>query len=275
LLGVGRRGLPTVLEIHDIKGKEQIFIRKASHQSSVKLVLAVTEHLRADLAKQLQVSSEKMLTLHDGVDLDTFSCSITKKKARQQLGLPLDKPLIVYTGQLSTEKGVDILMRATPMLNGIGVLIVGAVPAEKEQLQRVIQEYNGPNVMLTGFKPHSDAVLFQKAADVLVLPHSMKFAHSKYYTSPLKLFEYMAAGVPIVASDLPSTREVLRHGKNACLVKPDDPGDLARGIQWILDNKDVADKMAQQAASDVKSYTWERRASEILTRANLRNYPLQ
>lgn len=271
---LGRRGLSTVLEIHDLKGKEQTFIRKASHQSSVKLVLAVTEHLRADLANHLDVPCDKLLALHDGVELDTFSSSITKQSARQQLGLPLDKPLVVYTGQLSTEKGVDVLAKAAPMLNGIGILIVGAAPPEKERLQRLIQETNGHNVKLTGYKPHSDAILFQKAADVLVLPHSMKFAHSKYYTSPLKLFEYMAAGVPIVASHLPSTCEVLQHGKNAWLVKPDDPSALAQGIQWLLENRDVAEKLAQQATKDVQNRTWERRASEIVMRAKLRNYSL-
>jgi len=263
---LGRRRLTTVLEIHDIKGKEQIFIRKASHQASVKLVLAVTEHLRADLAKQLHVPSDKLLTLHDGVELDTFSCSITKKKARQRLGLPLDKPMVVYTGQLSTEKGVDTLVRAAPMLKGIHVFIVGHVP---EWLHRALRETKANNVTLVGFRSHSDALLFQKAADVLVLPHSMKFLHSAYYTSPLKLFEYMAAGVPIVASDLPSHREVIRHGENGWLVKPDNPGALAQGIHSLLENNAVAQRLAKQATRDVQSYTWEQRASEILTRLSI------
>lgn len=267
---LGRRGLPTVLEIHEMpKGRERIFIRWASQQTSVKLVLAVTEHLRSDLERELHVPSDKLLTLHDGVELDTFSCSITKKEARQRLGLPLDKPLVVYTGDLSGEKGVDTLVRAAPMLNGIGIVIVGGAPLDKERLQRVLQEINGNNVTLTGFKSHSDALLFQKAADVLALPHSMKFVHSRYYTSPLKLFEYMAAGVPIVASDLPSHREVIRHGENGWLVKPDNPGALAQGIHSLLENNAVAQRLAKQATRDVQSYTWEQRASEILTRLSI------
>ncbi len=112
---LGRRGLPTVLEIHEMpKGHERIFIRWASQQTSVKLVLAVTEHLRADLESQVHVPSDKLLTLHDGVELDTLSCSMTKKEARQRLGLPLDKPLVVYTGKLSGEKGVDSSSKSSP-----------------------------------------------------------------------------------------------------------------------------------------------------------------
>jgi glycosyltransferase involved in cell wall biosynthesis len=272
---LGRLGLPTVLEIHEMpKGWEQIFIRWASQYPSVKLVLAVTEHLRSDLRRELHVPSEKLLTLHDGVDLDTFSCSITKTEARQRLGLPLDMPLVVYTGQLSREKGVDTLVKAAPMLNGTGIVIVGGALLDKERLQRALQKQklDENNVTLTGFKSHSEALLFQKAADIVVLPHSVRFVHSKYHTSPLKLFEYMASGVPIVASDLPSHREVIRHGENGWLVTPDNPAALAKGIHYLLENNAVAERLAKQATRDVQSYTWEQRAIEILTRLSISSH---
>lgn len=262
---LGRRGLPTVLEIHDMpKGRERIFIRRASQQSSVRLVLAVTEHLRADLVKQLLVPREKLLTLHDGIDLRLSNLSTNKEKARQRLGLPLGKPMVVYTGQLDTEKGVEILARAAPMLSDVDIVIVGGGPLADGQLQRVIREVNATNVKAVGLKPHSDALLFQKAADVLALPHSSKFLHSAYYTSPLKLFEYMAAGAPIVASELPATCEVLRHRENGWLVQPDNPAALAEGIRHLLEDKHLASALAQQAARDVEGYTWENRAACIL-----------
>jgi glycosyltransferase involved in cell wall biosynthesis len=266
---LGRRGLPTVLEIHDIpKGIERIFIRKASQQSSIKLVLAVTEHLQTDLARQLGVPAQKLLTLHDGIDLDK-SCSMTKGKARRKLGLPLDKPVVVYTGKLDTEKGVEILARAAPMLNDIHIVIVGDGPLADGRLQRLIHEANATNVTLTGFKSHSDVLVFQKAADVLVLPHSMKCLHSAYYTSPLKLFEYMAAGVPIAATELPATKEVLRHGENGFLVKPDSPSALAEGIRYLLENDELASAMARRSAQDVECYTWKQRATRIMESLSL------
>jgi len=263
---LGRRGLPTVLEIHDIpRGIERMFIRRASRQSSVKLVLAVTDHLRADLVKQCEVPAEKMLTLHDGIELETPNGSINKEKARQRFGLPLDKPLVVYTGMIDPEKGLDVLAHAAPMLNGIHIVIVGyGTQVANEELRGVIRKANANNVTVLGFKPHSDALLFQKAADVLVLPHSMKSLHSAYYTSPLKLFEYMAAGVPIVASALPAMKEVLRDGENGCLVQPDSPSALANGILRLLGNKTLASAMAQRAARDAESYTWEHRATRII-----------
>jgi glycosyltransferase involved in cell wall biosynthesis len=79
---------------------------------------------------------------------------------------------------------------------------------------------------------------------------------SAYYTSPLKLFEYMAAGVPIVASALPSLREVLRHDRNALLVEPGNPVSLAQGLQKVLSRSALADKIAERARVDVAKYTW-------------------
>lgn len=81
--------------------------------------------------------------------------------------------------------------------------------------------------------------------------------------SPLKMFEYMGGGRPIVAADLPSIKEALNNG-NAIMVKPDNPGDLARGIKTVLDNNDLAEKTSVQAFKDVEKYTWERRVENIL-----------
>ena len=259
------RRLPTVLEIHDIpKGFERIFIRRASQQKNLRLVLAITEHMRTDLKEQLGVPAEKLLTLHDGIDLDGSGSPVTKQMARQKLGLAPDKDLIVYTGKLDAEKGVEILARAAPMLSDIQFAIVGDGMLADGRLQRLIKEVHGDNVTLVGFKAHSEARLFQKAADVLVLPHSMKYLHSAYYTSPLKLFEYMAAGAPIVAAELPSIREVIKHGDNGWLVAPDDPGALAAGIRHVLQNRDLASAMAAKAARDAKNYTWQSRAARIV-----------
>ena len=263
------RRLPTVLEIHDIpKGFERIFIRGASRQDSLRLLLSITEHLRIDLAEQLEVPPQKLLTLHDGIENQTAH-SETKEIARQKLGLAADRNLIVYTGRLDAEKGVEVLARAAPMLRDLHIVIVGDGMLADGRLQRLIEEINASNVTLVGFRPHSEARLFQKAADVLVLPHSMKYLHSAYYTSPLKLFEYMAAGAPIVATELPAIREVIQHGDNGWLVAPDNPSELAAGIRHLLENRQLGSAMAAKAARDAQSYTWEKRAARIVERLGL------
>lgn len=268
---LGRCNLPTVFEIHhdySLGGIGNPFIRPACRRPSIKAIVALTEHMRNDLVSFLGVQREKTLALPNGVDLQRFSNGCTREAARQQLGLASEARIIVYTGQLFGEKGVDVLVRAATLLKNVTVVIVGGDAADKDRLRRLKQEAGAHNVTLLDYVPPTKVTPYLKAANVLILPHSAKVSESAKYTCPVKLFEYMAAGVPIVASDLPSIREVIRHGENGWLVKPDDANALAEGIHSILDNHELAQRLAHQATRDVGSYTWERRASEILSRVS-------
>lgn len=124
------------------------------------------------------------------------------------------------------------------------------------------------NILILGHKPPADIPKYLKSADVLVLPNSqfsrnVRFAvYSRYDTSPIKLFEYMASGTPIVASRLSSIQEILNE-ENAMFVPPDDPQELLRGIQSALLNPALSLARAERALLDSKKYTWDRRAERI------------
>jgi glycosyltransferase involved in cell wall biosynthesis len=79
----------------------------------------------------------------------------------------------------------------------------------------------------------------------------------------LKLFEYMAAGKPIVASDLPAFREVVRDNEHASLVEPGKPDALARGIRRVLDDMALAERIARHAFEQAPAYSWARRAERL------------
>ena len=101
-----------------------------------------------------------------------------------------------------------------------------------------------------------------KAFDICVMPFPWT-EHYAYYMSPLKLFEYMVSKRPIVASDLPSVREILNE-ENAVLVEPGNPNALANGIEKVLSDEELANKIAEKAYEDVQQYSWERRTRRIL-----------
>ena len=88
---------------------------------------------------------------------------------------------------------------------------------------------------------------------------------ARLFTSPLKLFDYMAAGVPIVASDLPSLREVLRDGENALLANAGDADAFAAAVRRLLADRSLADRLGRQARIDVQQYSWDARARTLLT----------
>ena len=106
------------------------------------------------------------------------------------------------------------------------------------------------------------------AADVLVLPTSAREPIGARFTSPLKLFEYMAAGRPIVASDVPSSREVLTE-ETAIFVRPDSVSSLAEGISRALRDQAFSSNISNNARELVKQYTWSRRAEIILARVRI------
>jgi glycosyltransferase involved in cell wall biosynthesis len=87
--------------------------------------------------------------------------------------------------------------------------------------------------------------------------------YSRAFTSPLKIFEAMAAGIPVVASDLPAIREVIRDGESGILVAPGDPAALAEGLGRVLADPALAEAIAGRAREDVAACSWDRRAERI------------
>lgn len=206
------------------------------------------------------VSRDDIIVAHDGVDLSQFNIDVSKKEARESLGISQDKYIAMYIGLFDTWKGYQVLLEAAGELKdaGVGVVMVGGAP---HQIAILKKEY--PHVYFMGYRPYTELPLNQKVADVLVLPNSAKSKVSNIFTSPLKLFSYMASGRPIVASNIPSLREVLEDESNAILVEPDDPRSLAQGILKVLQNKDLSQKISKKALDDIKNYTWQKRAQKI------------
>ncbi len=172
---------------------------------------------------------------------------------------------IGYAGHLYPWKGVDLVIEVVAALADTQGLIVGGHEKEPD-LARVKafarQLHCATRVTFTGLIPPAEVAARLRQADVLVLPNPAS-AFSTDFTSPLKLFEYMASGRPVVASDLPSLREVLRDGENALLVAPGNPQALAGGVARIKDDPALGRRLAERARQDVRQFTWARRAERL------------
>jgi len=196
------------------------------------------------------------------VDIDKFDTDVSKEEARRMLNLNIDGKIVVYAGHLYPWKGVYILIEASKFLDAT-VVLVGGLEEDVNKVKRYIKSNKIDNVHVVGHVEPSKVPLYLKAADVLVLPNSAQDKRSVYYTSPLKLFEYMASRRPIVASDLPSIREVLDESC-AIFVTPDDPKSLSYGIKKVFKDVELADRIADLAYNEVKFYSWISRAKKIL-----------
>jgi glycosyltransferase involved in cell wall biosynthesis len=183
----------------------------------------------------------------------------------QERRQPPFERLVAYAGHLYAWKGVDVLLEALARVPDAQGLIVGGPGAEPDlaRLQELARRLGiESRLTFTGLvEPARVPDLLQRAR-VLVLPNPAS-AISLRYTSPLKLFEYLAAGRAIVASDLPSIREVVHDGEEALLVAPGDADALARGIRRVLDDPALADRLAAAAAALAPEYSWARRAERL------------
>ena len=207
--------------------------------------------------------AERILVAPDSVDLSAFAHLPSKEEARRSLGLPLDPPIVLYAGTIDEPwKGVGVLYESVAhTARACQFVVVGGKPHYVDEFRETHPDI--PRFLMLGHKPHADIALYMAAADVLVLPNSGMAEISRIATSPMKLFEYMAAHRPIVASDLPSIREIL-NDENAFLVRPDDPQALARGIDEALADARAAEARAHKARSEVERYTWDARAASVL-----------
>jgi glycosyltransferase involved in cell wall biosynthesis len=181
-------------------------------------------------------------------------------------GLPEGEPEILYAGQLYPWKGVDVLVEAFARVPRGRLVILGGIEGEHDTARvraLVLRLGLADRVDMPGLVPQARVADALRRASVVAVPF-LRTAMTERHTSPLKAFEAMAAGRAIVASDLPSTREVLRHGHTAWLVPPGDVAALAGGLRRLLDDRELALSLARAAHSAAPAYAWPARAEALV-----------
>ena len=242
-----------VWESHD--GAWNWCARYVAHRA--KKIVVVSQGLK-DWYVEHGVDASKIVVIPNAIDVTSFENPESKKEARTRLGLPQDQKIAMYIGRLDGWKGTDTLLEASKKLHDSMLVVIGGDSADIEKLKVLY-----PKVTFLGFRPYRELRDNQAAADVLVVPNTGKDLISVKFTSPLKLVAHLASERPIVASDLPSIREIVDES-SAYLVRPDDPTALANGIEKALSNELEAHTRASRARARLSLYTWTARAEKIL-----------
>ncbi|MFA5853689.1 MAG: glycosyltransferase [Patescibacteria group bacterium] len=253
--------VPHVFEAHDFTSRVTPLHRR--WWKRVARIVTVTNGLKKVFAAQ-GVPEEKMTVAHDGVDEATFAVRDTKAEARAILGLPSESFLAIYTGHLYDYKGADDLLEAAVSVpQHVKILFVGGRPNDLARLKARAAELRTTNVLFAGQVPHAKIPTYLRAADVAVLPTRGTDRHASEFLSPLKLFEYLAAGKALVATDLPSVREVL-SGTTALFVPPSDPAALAKALSTLAESPARVASLEQESLRLAATHTWTRRAESVL-----------
>ncbi len=250
--------VPVFFETHQIRNFAWLY-RIALRLS--RGVVVVTERLKVKFVEEYGIPSEKILVARDAVDAGSFSTLTSDPPLWSRYRIPHGKKVVLYAGTLAPEKGVDTLAEAALLLpDTVHVVFLGGTDAQVQSFRSLYGKHQ--NVSIVGRVLHTEVPRHIVSADVLVLPDSAEYTYSNLYTSPMKLFEYMASGRPIVASDVPSLREVLTDD-SAFFFKPDSPEALQKTINQALENPEDALTRGTRAKEMVTAYTWENRGSNI------------
>ncbi|MBM3230725.1 glycosyltransferase family 4 protein [Candidatus Peregrinibacteria bacterium] len=264
-------GMPVIIELHTLprRGKSG-FVKWCNR---CKRVVCLTTPMR-DALVGWGVAKKKTMIEGDAVDLARFAKPLAKSAAKKHHRLPADSVVVGYVGSLVTfdrlQKGVDLLVRALARMKKQHVPVFGFIvggPVKWSERYRKL----GYSLGLTHHEVQFHVALPSKqvpsalaACDILVYPApASKHPYFRRDTSPLKLFEYMAAGVPVVCADIPPVRDVV----DATMVRFAEPGSLASiagGIKHILEKPKEAAARAKKAKEAMKEYTWEKRMKRIL-----------
>lgn len=249
-----------IFEAHKFSEK-RFFFYKRFKKVKIKII-AISGGIKKELEK-FGFDPNNILVAFDAVDLEDFDIKASKSKAREKLNLPLDKKIALYSGHFFKWKGVDTLIEAAMLLKEVFFVFIGGTEKDIKEFKSLVKDKKLDNVLFLGHKPYREVPWYLKAADVLVLPNKKEEKISELYTSPLKLFEYMASKRPIVASDLPSISEVLDE-ETAVFFEPDNPKQLVESIKKVIQSGDLAETISAKAFERVKNYTWGKRVERIL-----------
>jgi glycosyltransferase involved in cell wall biosynthesis len=197
---------------------------------------------------------EKRVVISNFPSLEYFKELMKPREIQSEL------PVAIYTGLLSRKRGIKQVVEAFSLLKGVELWLVGRF--DERSFQEEIEPSISSNVKIWGLKPFEEVVKLLKGANIgisclLPLPIYLN-------TLPTKILEYMAAGIPIVASDFPFYRDFV----DGCglLVNPLDPEDIARAVRQLLDNPELMQDMGKEGQRRVKEiYNWEQESQKLLS----------
>ncbi len=188
-------------------------------------------------------------------------------KGRDFPGLPDETPLrVLYAGQLYPWKGVEVLLEALARVPELHLVLLGGLPGEGdlERVRALVARLGlRPRVEMPGTVPQARVRDELRRAAIVAVPF-LRTRMTERHTSPLKAFEALAAGRAIVASDLPSTREVLRDGDTALLVPPGDASALAAALRRLAGDQALRETLARRAWDDAPRFSWDTRARALV-----------
>jgi glycosyltransferase involved in cell wall biosynthesis len=261
-----RLGIPTVWDAHMLtflqRRDERLLFRLMITAPAFRGMTVNCDALRRCIAQQVPEVEGRIRVAHNGAD------AMPDNLTPMDLGGKKNTLRVGYIGHLYPGKGLEIIRELAARAPWAEFHVVGGQQQTIDEL-RNDTTFRG-NLRLHGFVAPSEAERLTLAFDVLLAPYQREVqiaggGETASWMSPLKLFTYMAAGKPILCSDLPVLREIIQHGRNGLLVAPDDPDAWLAALKQLLVNPTERAQLGINARSDfLAKHTWQQRARRVL-----------
>jgi glycosyltransferase involved in cell wall biosynthesis len=235
------------------------------------MVTVVSQALRDEIVGR-GVDADKVLVNPNGVDADMYSPGVDGQPVRERFGLEA-KLVIGFIGTFGPWHGAEVLAEAFGRLlhdrpedrDAMRLLLVGDGDKMHEVRDRIAAHGVEEQVILTGAVPQAEGPAYLAAMDILVSPHVPNPDGTPFFNSPTKIFEYMAMGRCVVASDLGQPSELLEDERTALLVPASDPTTLASALARLAGDPDLRQRLGDAARREVVArYTWSRHTERIV-----------
>jgi len=231
------------------------------------LIVTVSKASAEELTEK-GINADKILINPNGVNADTYHPLVDGNPIRQKLGLQ-NKIIVGFIGTFGKWHGAEILAKAIkPVIekkNNLHFLYIGDGLTLPE-VKKIIEETHTYNhVTFVGTVPQKEGPAYLAACDILISPQISNPDGTPFFGSPTKIFEYMAMGKGIIASNIDQINEILKNENNALLVEPGNINQLARDILRLATDPSLRNHLGKTAREDVvANYTWAKHVQKII-----------
>ena len=255
-------GIPVIYEReHYQKNKyEPDIVNSPLFQVAVTVADSVRENMIAN-----GMPPEKIIKLHLSFN-QSFSIRQPEKakKWREKLLSSNRNKLVVYSGGLYKFKGVDLLLEVAEQLPSIQFAFAGGNDLQLSAYRQIVKEKQIDNAIFLGYLPHEQLPSLLQAADILAHPHCSGEAAT--FTSPLKFFEYLSSGTPIVATKIPPLLEFIQADVVAAWCETDNPNAYANALKKALETHPYKVNGYARQIDFARQFSWESRTKKIIDR---------
>jgi len=260
-------GYPTIFECHQpiwqIGSIHHAFFEFLRRSSSFRKLVLITDALKEVYLDKKDMDPRQIFVAHDAAEDPGDIEPVKLEEARQ------DALQVGYVGSLYSGKGMEVVSEVAPSMPDIDFHVVGGTD---DDIAKWRLRIDAENLYFHGFVSQEEVSRYMAALDICLLPNQRSVAvygsddlDIGRYTSPLKMFEYMSHGKPIIASNLPVLRDVLQDRKNALLCDPENPDEWKKALRSLEENECLQRRLGAEAQKDFEDrYTWQARARRVL-----------